>query len=68
MIPGHCSTPKWAAPHAKTPRHYILLHDSRSPRSSTERRDELLAQMCATYGNDNCQMLQLDSDSGKNQN
>ncbi|CCD71331.1 Trafficking protein particle complex subunit 8 [Caenorhabditis elegans] len=63
MIPGHCSTPKWAAPHAKTPRHYILLHDSRSPRSSTERRDELLAQMCATYGNDNCQMLQLDSDS-----
>lgn len=63
MIPGHCSTPKWAAPHAKTPRHYILLHDSRNPKSSTERRDEVLAQMCATYGNDNCQVLQLDSDS-----
>lgn len=63
MIPGHCSTPKWASPHAKTPRHYILLHDSRLPRSSTTRRDEVFAQMCATYGNDNCQVLQLDSDS-----
>ncbi|KAF1769479.1 hypothetical protein GCK72_001296 [Caenorhabditis remanei] len=62
MIPGHCS-PKWASSHAKTPRHYILLHDSRCPRSSTDRRDEVLAQMCATYGNDNCQVLQLDSDS-----
>ncbi|EGT39056.1 hypothetical protein CAEBREN_13993 [Caenorhabditis brenneri] len=63
MIPGHCSTPKWAAPHAKTPRHYILLHDSNNPRSSTTRRDEVYAQMCATYGEDNCQVLQLDSDS-----
>lgn len=62
MIPGHCAAPKWAAPHAKTPRHYILLHDSRCPRSSTERRDEVFAQMCSTYGTDNCQVLQLDSD------
>uniref|UniRef100_A0A1I7U5S7 Trafficking protein particle complex subunit 8 n=1 Tax=Caenorhabditis tropicalis TaxID=1561998 RepID=A0A1I7U5S7_9PELO len=63
MIPGHCSTPKWAASHAKTPRHYILLHDSRCPKSSSERRDQILAQMSATYGSENCQVLQLDSDS-----
>ncbi|CAI2320394.1 unnamed protein product [Caenorhabditis sp. 36 PRJEB53466] len=61
MIPPFCCSPKWATAHAKTPKHYILLHDSTTPRASTERRDEIFAQMCATYGNDNCQVLQFDS-------
>uniref|UniRef100_A0A8R1DMB6 Uncharacterized protein n=1 Tax=Caenorhabditis japonica TaxID=281687 RepID=A0A8R1DMB6_CAEJA len=67
MIPPFCCSPKWATAHAKTPKHYILLHDTTLANGSTERRDEVFAQMCSNYGNDNCQILQFDSESESNE-
>ncbi|CAB3408883.1 unnamed protein product [Caenorhabditis bovis] len=59
VIPPYCCSPKWMTSHAKTLKHYILLDDGNL--KGTRNCDEIFAQMCTTYGKENCQILKFTS-------